>query len=108
MRTMPSSLLTPTAADAVNVLSALPDGFSVHSAASILGIDEYDAEDLDELPQEHRSALAETIGWSGDTKSMVKAGEKVYRMYRKNRGGSQVALLLPSLLKPLARAAFES
>jgi predicted ATPase len=40
------SLLTPTAADAVNVLSALPDGFSVHSAASILDIDEYDAEDL--------------------------------------------------------------
>lgn len=73
-----------------------------------LPLSKYDAEDLDELPQEHRSALAAAMGWSTDSKSMVKAGEKVYRMYRKNRGGSQVALLLPSLLKPLARAAFES
>lgn len=71
-----------------------------------LPFSKYDAEDLAELPHEHRQALAEAMGWATDTSSIVKAGEKVYRRYRRDRRGSQVALLLPTLLKPLARHAF--
>ena len=46
------------------------------------------------------------MGWPKDTEGIVKAGERVYKRYRKDRGGSQVALLLPTLLRPLARHAF--
>ncbi len=69
-----------------------------------LPFSKYDAEELSELPQDHRTALAQAMGWPADVRSMVKAGEKVYRTYRK-RGSSQVPLLLPSLLTPLARCA---
>ena len=72
-----------------------------------LPFSKYDEDDLAELSQEHREALAHVMGWPSDSRSMVKAGQKVYKVYRKDRRDSQVALLLPSLLKPLARAAFE-
>ena len=71
-----------------------------------LPFSKYDAEDLSELPSEHRSALADAMGWGSDVKSMLKQGAKVYKTYR-DRKNSQVALLLPSLLKPLARHAAE-
>lgn len=69
-----------------------------------LPFSKYDEEDLAELPRQHREALAEAMGWEGDVKSILKAGAKVYKKIRKN---SQVALLLPSLLRPLARHAAE-
>ena len=70
-----------------------------------LPFSKYDADDLEELNQDHRQALASAMGWSSDVRSMLKAGAKVYKTYSSR---SQVALLLPSLLKPLARYAFES
>lgn len=70
-----------------------------------LPFSKYDEDDLVELPQEHRQALADALGWSSDVRSMLKAGAKVYKS---TSARSQVALLLPSLLKPLARYAFES
>lgn len=73
-----------------------------------LPFSKYDADDLNELPPEHRRALARAMGWKEDTRSMVKAGEKVWKVYRKNRPGSQIPLMLPVLLKALARFASES
>lgn len=71
-----------------------------------LPFSKYDADDLAELPSDHRAALADAMGWSADVKSMLKRGAKVYKTYR-DKKNSQVALLLPSLLKPLARHASE-
>ncbi len=72
-----------------------------------LPFSKYDAPDLDDLPGDHRRALARAMGWKGDTRSMVRAGERVWKVYRKNRPGSQIPLMLPVLLRPLARFAFE-
>ena len=63
----------------------------------------YDRDDLEDLPVVHRQALATLLGMPSDVDGMLKAGKKVYRTYRKTRPRSQVALLLPVLLAPLAR-----
>ncbi len=72
-----------------------------------LPFSKYDAQDLDELPEAHRQALARAMGWKTETRAMIKAGEKIWKVYRKNRPGSQIPLMLPVLLKPLARFAYE-
>lgn len=73
-----------------------------------LPFSKYDAEDLGELPTAHREALAKAMGWRPDVKAMLKAGGKVYKIYRKDRINSQVPLLLPILLPMLARYASEA
>ncbi len=73
-----------------------------------LPFSKYDAEDLSELPAEHREALARAMGWRSDVRSMIRAGGKVYKIYRKDRINSQVPLLLPILLPMLARCASEA
>ncbi len=69
----------------------------------------YDLEDLAELPDAHRRAIARLQGLADDASPdrIVRAGEKVYRTYQKLRPRSAVALLLPSLLPALARLASE-
>ncbi len=67
----------------------------------------WDQEDLEALPESHRSALAAVMGWPSDPKSMVKAGAKVFKIYRKTRTRSQIPLTLPLLLPTLARFAAE-
>ena len=65
----------------------------------------WDQEDLEGLPEHHRAALAEIIGGPSDPASMLKAGAKVYKTYRKLRTRSQIPLMLPLLLPVLARYA---
>ena len=72
-----------------------------------LPFSKYDAEDLAELPHDHREALADALGCSADVASILRRGARVYKRYTKNKKNSQVALLLPCLLKPLARHAAE-
>ena len=72
-----------------------------------LPFSKYDAQDLDDLPPDHRAALAREMGWKQETRAMVRAGEKIWKVYRKSRPGSQVPLMLPVLLRPLARFAHE-
>ncbi|MCB9758641.1 MAG: hypothetical protein H6739_02275 [Alphaproteobacteria bacterium] len=73
-----------------------------------LPFSKYDADDLEELPTEHRAALARCMGWPAEVTAMLKAGGRVYKVYRKSRRNSQIPLLLPILLKPLARWADET
>lgn len=73
-----------------------------------LPFSKYDQDDLDELPEAHRRALARAMGCDESVDAMLKTGAKVYKNYRRNRKTSQVPLLLPLLLKPLARHAEES
>lgn len=72
-----------------------------------LPLSKYDRADIEQLVPASRAAVARLQGLSGDASvvRILKAGQKVYRQYEKTRPGSAVAMLLPSLLEPLARIA---
>ena len=72
-----------------------------------LPFSKYDLDDLSELPDVHRSALALRMGWEATPAAMLRKGERVYRSYRSTRRNSQVAQLLPTLLPIVARCAHE-
>lgn len=72
-----------------------------------LPFSKYDLDDLAELPDTHRSALALRMGWDATPAAMLRKGERVYRSYRSTRRNSQVAQLLPTLLPIVARCAHE-
>ncbi len=95
----------PADVDRLGLLTDCIPRLLEHGRRDGLPFSKYDADDLQELPQDHRQALASALGWDADVRSMLKAGAKVYK---NTPARSQVALLLPSLLKPLARYAFES
>jgi hypothetical protein len=69
----------------------------------------YDREDLAQLNEMERGAIANLNGVApskdADTQiaGLLKSGAKIYKMYRKTRPKSQIPLYLPSLLGPLAR-----
>lgn len=65
----------------------------------------YDQDDLAALPPDHLSALADLVGAQPSVAGILKSGRKVYKSYRKTRPNSPVALMLPMLLRPLARYA---
>ncbi|MFT5585133.1 MAG: hypothetical protein ACI9VR_002721 [Cognaticolwellia sp.] len=72
-----------------------------------LPFSKYDLDDLEDLPDTHRSALAMRMGWNATPAAMLRKGERVYRSYRNSRRNSQVAQLLPTLLPIVARCAHE-
>lgn len=68
----------------------------------------YDAEDLRALSPDELNAVARLCGHvPGEQEEtierMLKAGKKVYKIYRKHRRRSQIPLYMPMLLAPLAR-----
>ncbi|MCK6518065.1 hypothetical protein L6R46_23790 [Myxococcota bacterium] len=72
-----------------------------------LPLSDYDLEDLVELPPPHRAALARALGWPEDPAGMVKQGKKVFKTFERTYPKSAVTLLVPTLLRPLARFAAE-
>lgn len=65
----------------------------------------YDREDLEALPREHLRALAVMCGSRPTIDGVIKGGQKVYKIYTRQRPQSPVAMMLPMLLVPLARYA---
>ena len=72
-----------------------------------LPFSKYDKDDLEALDADERAAIATLQGLRSDAsvRAMLKAGQKVYKWYRKVRPNNPVALLLPTLLPYIARAA---
>jgi hypothetical protein len=72
-----------------------------------LPFSQYDQDDLDALPADERSAIAVLMGLSAgaSTARILKKGQRVYRSYQKHRPDNATALLLPTLLSLIARAA---
>jgi hypothetical protein len=68
-----------------------------------LPFSDYDREDLETLPAEHRAALAARLGVPDSVDAIVKSGRKIYRTYNRKRPRSQIPLVLPSLLPALCR-----
>ncbi|MED5372339.1 MAG: hypothetical protein VX899_15065 [Myxococcota bacterium] len=92
--------------DRVALLNALIPRILDLAEREGLPFSKYDADDIAELPQHHRAALANRMGWPADPSGMLKQGEKVYKRYRKRRN-SQVAVMLPMLISAVARCAHE-
>jgi hypothetical protein len=68
-----------------------------------LPFSEYDREDLEALPAAHLAALARQLDVKGQVNAILRAGRKVYKVYRKHRERSQIPMVLPSLLGPVCR-----
>lgn len=67
----------------------------------------YDRDDLEALPKHHMEALARLCGSRPTINALIKTGQKVYKIYTRQRPQSPVAMMLPMLLAPLARYAAE-
>ena len=67
----------------------------------------YDRDDLEVLPENHLRALARLCGSRPTIDGVLKTGQKVYKTYTRQRPQSPIAMMLPMLLAPLARYAFE-
>lgn len=80
---------------------------AVLAAREGLPLHEYNREDLEALPSNHLSALAALMGVPPEVDALLRRGGKVYKLYKRERSKSQVALTLPMLLEPLARFAAE-
>lgn len=78
-----------------------------HGRREGLPFSKYDADDLDELTQVDRDAIAVLMGLSAGarTTAIIKAGAKVYKRYENKRIDHPIPLMLPMLLSAVARAA---
>lgn len=99
-------IVVDTTIEPVALYSACVDRILDRASDEGLPFSKYDLDDLQELPPEHLAALATLMGCrSSDAKAVLKLGQKVYKHYQKNRPDNPTALLLPTLLPIVARAA---
>lgn len=70
-----------------------------------LPLSDYDRDDLAALSGAELAALGQALGAAPSVDALLKRGHKVYKMYRRKRSRSQVPLMVPLLLGPLARLA---
>ena len=93
--------------DARSLLADLVTRILERASSEGLPFSKYDKEDLNELPKDHFTALATAMNWPDNVDAFLKKGGKIYKEYQKSRPNSQVAIMLPLLLRPLARHAYE-
>jgi hypothetical protein len=100
-------LLLEATYDRDEVLGRCVEALLERAAAEGLPFTKYDLDDLQELPRDDLAALARVIGVPGraDPAAVIKHAAKAVKLYEKTRPRSAVVLLLPTLLRPLARAA---
>lgn len=71
-----------------------------------LPLSDYDRDDLEALPAAHLRALANLCGAPPHVDGLLKAGRKSYKAYKNNVMAS-IPMMVPMLLRPLARYAAE-
>ena len=89
--------------DRRSVLDLCAVAFGELASREGLPFSEYDREDLEQLPAAHRAALARCLGVSDSVAAILKAGRKLYKVYRRSRERSQVPMVLPSMLGAVCR-----
>lgn len=72
-----------------------------------LPLSKYDRMDLEELTPAQLAAIAKLFGVSATVDAVLKAGQKVYKLYQRQRPNNAVALMVPSLLPVIARVLSE-
>jgi hypothetical protein len=99
----------PEQIDLPGLLSSCVQNLARVGRAEGLPYSPYDREDLENLTDIERSAIAVLNGVDPrlDSKQQIdrllKTGKKIYKIYKKTRPSSQIPLYLPMLLAPLAR-----
>lgn len=91
--------------DRAALLNTVVVSLAQRARAEGLPFSEYDRDDLSALPRDQLTALASLCGVGDSIDDLLKLGRKVFKVYRKQRPRSQISLLLPMLLAPLARHA---
>ena len=72
-----------------------------------LPFSQYDRDDLEALSSDDLRSISTLMGISGtpSVSAILKKGRRVYKLYQKNRPDNATALLIPTLLPLIARAA---
>ena len=72
-----------------------------------LPLSQYDQDDLEALNPTELKAISQLMGLDGapSIDKILKKGRKVYKMYQRHRPDNPTALLIPTLLPLIARAA---
>jgi len=96
-------ILIPESLSRDGLLELAVQGLTALAHREGLPFSAYDKDDLLALDDEHRAALAKACGAENNIESILKEGKNVYKTYRKHRSKSQVAMLLPMFIPPLAR-----
>ena len=81
------------------------EGLAALARSEGLPLHEYNREDLEALPRDHLRAFTTLLGQGSDLDALLRHGKKVYKRYTRDRPKSQIPLVLPMLLEPLARFA---
>lgn len=104
------SIVPPAEIDIRELINRIIPAMVERAREEGLPFSKYDRDDLEDLDATERGAIAQLQGLSSSASvtTMLKAGQKVYKAYHKNRPNNPVALLLPTLLHVVARAAHES
>ena len=76
-----------------------------HVRSHGLPLSRYDEEDLHALSPIELAALAKLVGVEPSVKDLLRAGRKAYKTYTRHKSSSPIALMVPTLLAPLARYA---
>ena len=70
-----------------------------------LPLSRYDEEDLAALSPAELAALARLVGVEPRVRDLLRAGRKAYKTYTRRKSSCPIALMVPTLLAPLARYA---
>ena len=99
----------PEEIDLEGMLSQVVQNLASLGEREGLPFSRYDKEDLEQLSDEERNAIARLNGVdpnasaSAQIAGLLKTGGKIYKLYRKTKPKSQIPMYLPMLLGPLAR-----
>jgi len=71
-----------------------------------LPLSQYDADDINALPEEHCKALMLAMGKKKSVSALIKTGQKIYKNYNKRKNSSPIPMVCPMLLGPVSRVLY--
>ena len=98
-------LLVPAEISRAALLVDAVDQIVARARAEGLPFSKYDHDDLAALSTEDLAALGALCKAPGTPDGLIRAGQRVYKQYLRQRPQSQVAMMLPMLLSAVARRA---
>ena len=100
-------ILVPPAIDHRSLLERCVIAIVDRALGEGLPLSKYDRDDVEALIPEHLRAIASLLKLpsGATTDTVMRAGQRVTKRYRKKYPNSPMALAVPSLLVPIARAA---